>query len=56
MVDGLSQKYGYAMQIAWRSDIEAGVDMVTGDVSSHFAQVVKDFTVAAGHHAITGKA
>ncbi|CAK9046404.1 unnamed protein product [Durusdinium trenchii] len=37
LVDGLSQKYGYAMQIAWRSDIE-------------------DFTVAAGHHAITGKA
>lgn len=37
LVDGLSQRYGYAMQLAWKSNTE-------------------DFSVAAGHHAITGRA
>jgi len=37
LVDGLAKRYGYAMQIAWKSNIE-------------------EFTVAAGHHAITGRA
>ena len=89
LVDGLSQRYGYAMQLAWKSNTEEpaiplhprnfmipkmaiyiyiyeriylfqavilGIQpLVFGRCTSCLGCRGQDFSVAAGHHAITGR-